>query len=291
MTRLHDKDPSRVALVQGQQVTEGNGINVRRIFPQNGFEILDPFLLLDHLGPAPVPAGDGSKGFPDHPHRGFETVTYVLKGELAHKDSAGHADVIGPGDAQWMTAGGGIVHSEFPGPALVESGGDLHAVQIWVNLAARNKMVPPRYQALKHTQIPRIELPGEAGTATIIGGSLLGEHGPAERLTPVTIAMLEFENDGACLLPLEDQWNTGLYVVDGALAVEGLDHQLITGQMLALGHGHANLALAAGPAGATVLLLTGAPIDESVARAGPFVMNTTAELEQAFDDYRSGKMG
>lgn len=294
MTRTRDQTPSRAAIVQAQDVNEGNGIVVGRVFPQDGFRFMDPFLLLDHLGPAEVPKGS-TTGFPPHPHRGFETITYVLEGELAHKDSEGHEDVIEAGDAQWMTAAGGIIHSEFPGPKLREAGGTMHAVQIWLNLAAMNKMARPRYQALKKEQIPRVELPGGAGTATIIGGKMFDERGPAERLTPATIAVLEIEPDGALLLPIKADWNTALYVIDGQLAVQGLEHQLIARQMLALGHegghGQDHLPIVAGPEGATLLFLSGSPLDEPVVSAGPFVMNTEDEIEQAFADYKAGTLG
>lgn len=283
-------DPHQVHVIPAHPATDGDGVALNRVFPQTGFEMMDPFLLLDHLGPMDIPAG-ATTGFPAHPHRGFETITYVFEGALAHKDSAGHEDVIAPGDAQWMTAAGGIVHSEFPAPDFVKTGGRFHAVQIWLNLPARDKMMPPRYQALKAESLPRMAIAGGAATATVLGGKLYDVVGPADRLTPVTIAIVEVEPNASLLLPIEEGWQCGLYLIDGKATLDGIDHDWQPGEMLALGVGFDFIPLTTGDEGARLLLMAGAPLNESVARAGPFVMNTNEELEQAFADYRAGRMG
>jgi len=283
-------DPHQVHIIPAHPATDGDGVALNRVFPQPGFDLMDPFLLLDHLGPMDL-SPDSTAGFPEHPHRGFETITYVLDGALAHKDSAGNEDVIKAGDAQWMTAASGIVHSEYPAPDFVAKGGTFHALQIWLNLPARDKMMPPRYQALKSDQIPRVAIAGGAATATVLGGRLYDVIGPAACLTPVTIAILEVEPGASLLLPIEDGWQCGLYLFDGDATLDGIDHDWQAGEMVALGVGFDFIPLNAGDQGAKLLLMSGAPLNESVARAGPFVMNTNEELQQAFDDYRAGRLG
>jgi redox-sensitive bicupin YhaK (pirin superfamily) len=281
----------RVArVIEAVSTLEGGGFPVRRPFPTAGFSHFDPFLLIDHLGPVDWPP-DGAIGAPDHPHRGFETVTYVLQGENEHRDSFGNADVLGPGDVQWMTAGGGVIHSEMPTPAFKRNGGRQHGFQIWVNLPAADKMMTPRYQTLRANQIPLASSADGLAHARVIAGEALGVAARID--TRVPIQMLHYTLEpGAHVdqqVPREQQ---GLVYVFGGTAVVG-DREVRTGQAALLSSGDSielgNRADASERV--ELLLLSGKPLNEPVARYGPFVMNTREQIEQAFRDYQSGRFG
>jgi redox-sensitive bicupin YhaK (pirin superfamily) len=219
-------------IVNSIQTLEGGGFLVRRPFPKSSFSDFDPFLLLDEMGPMDVGPGE-AKGAPEHPHRGFETVTYMLSGEMEHKDSAGHAGKLTSGDVQWMTAGAGVIHAEMPSEEFLRTGGRMHGFQLWVNLPRVDKMMKPRYQEIPNNRIPQATSADGLVSVSVIAGEALGAKDGDE---------VRIDNS------------------DGTEELE-------------------------------VLLIGGAPLNEPIARYGPFVMNTEAEIRQAFEDYRLGLLG
>jgi redox-sensitive bicupin YhaK (pirin superfamily) len=268
---------------------EGAGFVVRRPLPAPGLTALDPFLLIDEMGPIEYEPGK-AVGAPDHPHRGFETVTYVLEGEVMHEDSAGHRGTIRPGGVQWMTAGGGIVHSETPTPAVLEKGGKTHGFQIWVNLPARLKMTQPRYQELAAEQIPTAATPDGKAKVKVIAGEALGVRAAIDTHTPIVYQDWSLEPGADVTLPLDSAQRALIYVFQGSARVGDDGKNVEDGQLAVLGAGDA-VRLRSGAEAGRLLLLAGVPLGEPVARYGPFVMNTERELMQAFQDYQSGRMG
>ncbi len=287
------KSRSVARVIDSQRVMEGAGMTVRRSFPTPGLDDIDPFLLLDHLGPVQFAPGQAS-GFPDHPHRGFETVTYVLEGAMEHRDSQGNHGVIGPGDVQWMTAGSGLVHSEMPGAALREKGGRLHGFQLWVNLPRSAKMTPPRYQEIAASRLPVAATPSKDVQVKVIAGESLGRHAAIDTRTPITYLHFTLHAGASVEQPVPAAYNTFAYVIDGQ-GVVGADAAPVREGQLAVFAKDGDSVQLANPAGAAapfnVLLIGGAPLGEPVARYGPFVMNTRAEVYQAFQDFRNGRMG
>lgn len=268
----------------------GDGFPVRTLlaYDQLGQQ-LSPFLLLDHAGPYDFPASEQRRGVGQHPHRGFETVTIVYQGELEHRDSSGGGGTIGPGDVQWMTAGGGILHEEFHTPAFGRSGGTLHMAQLWVNLPARDKMVEPAYQTLLAASIPQVNLPNQAGQLRVIAGQYGGQHGPAHTFSPLDVWDLQLAAGKSFELHLHEQRNTALVVLQGCLRVNG-ETLLTSGQLALLDADGDRLPLEA-EADSLVLLLSGEALGEPIVGHGPFVMNSQAEIIQAMDDYRRGQYG
>ena len=268
----------------------GNGFPVRTLFayPNLG-SVLSPFLLLDYAGPVEFSPTDERRGVGEHPHRGFETVTLVYEGEVEHRDSSGGGGTIGPGDVQWMTAASGIVHDEFHGRDFAQRGGMFEMVQLWVNLPAKDKMVPARYQSLLSRQIPMLSLPGGHGSVRVIAGEFAGVKGPATTFTPMHVWDLRLTSDQRTDLAVPDGYTTALVVLKGAVRVNGSD---------AIEAAEVGLFDRAGKSicidcakDATALLLCGEPIDEPIVGYGPFVMNSPQEIRQAVADYQSGKMG
>ncbi|MDT3778126.1 pirin family protein [Nitrospira sp. MA-1] len=268
----------------------GDGFPVRNIFPsQNLTEEISPFLLLDYAGPASFPPTNQRLGVGEHPHRGFETVTIVYQGKVAHRDSAGNGGTIGPGDVQWMTAASGVVHEELHEQAWAKEGGTLQMIQLWVNLPKSLKMGAPRYQTVLNEDIPQSNLGGQGSVLRVIAGEYEGLKGPAKTFTPVHLYDLRLVAGHLGELSLPVGYNTGLFVLSGKLVLNK-SHEV----------GEAEMALC-DPQGtkvnfeateeARVLVLSGEPIPEPVARMGPFVMNTEEELVQAVNDYRAGRMG
>jgi redox-sensitive bicupin YhaK (pirin superfamily) len=278
---------SRVVTAHSQ--TEGGGFVVRRPLPTPGFPLADPFLLIDEMGPVEYAPGEAI-GAPDHPHRGFETVTYVLEGEMEHEDSAGHRGVLGPGDVQWMTAGAGIIHSEMPTKKVRERGGRAHGFQIWVNLPARLKMMQPRYQELAAAGIPRAATEDGRARVRLIAGEALGARAAIETQTPIIYQDWSLDDGADVTQPLLPAQSALVYVFEGAVRIGDEAREIKSGQLAVLGAGD-GVRLAGAPGGGRLLLLAGVPLGEPVARYGPFVMNTADELETAFRDYRSGRMG
>jgi quercetin 2,3-dioxygenase len=276
-------------IVTAHKQREGGGFIVRRPVPSLGLQLCDPFLLIDEMGPVAYGPGE-AVGAPDHPHRGFETVTYVLDGELEHEDSAGHRGALRAGDVQWMTAGAGIVHSEEPSRALRERGGRVHGFQVWVNLPARLKMTTPRYQEIAAAKIPTGETADGKARVRVIAGEALGARAVIDTHTPIVYQDWSLDAGADVTVPLPRDHQALVYVFQGGARLGG-DGKLVTdGQMAILGPGE-SVQLRGAPGGGRFLLLAGVPLGEPVARYGPFVMNTEDEIEQAVRDYQSGRMG
>lgn len=285
MTAVRVREAEKI--LSSHRQLEGAGFIVRRPLPAPGLTALDPFLLIDELGPIEYKPGE-AVGAPDHPHRGFETVTYVLEGEVLHEDSAGHRGTIKPGGVQWMTAGGGIIHSETPSPATLESGGRAHGFQIWVNLPARLKMTRPRYQELGAEQIPTAASTDGLANVKIIAGEALGVRAAIDTHTPIVYQDWALEPGADVTVSLDAAQRVLVYVFSGSAKVGDQAQNVGEGQLAVLGQGDA-LRLRGSTEKGRLLLLAGVPLGEPVARYGPFVMNTKAEIHQAFQDFQAGK--
>jgi len=278
-------------VVNSIETLEGGGFLVRRPFPTPGFSEFDPFLLLDEMGPMELGPGE-AKGAPDHPHRGFETVTYMLSGELEHKDSRGHAGRLSAGDVQWMTAGAGVVHSEMPSAEFERKGGRMHAFQLWVNLPKRDKMIKPRYQEIPSSQIPQATSSDGLVTVTVIAGEALGRKAVIETRTPIIYLHYRIKTGGSITQRVPHAYNGFAYVMDGEGKFGAEREHAKDGQMVLFAQDGDEVRIEnAADATLEVLLIAGLPLNEPVARYGPFVMNTREEIYQAIEDYRLGKMG
>lgn len=265
----------------------GDGFPVRSLFSyQSHGKALSPFLLLDRAGPSDFAPANSPRGVGQHPHRGFETVTLVYKGEVAHRDSTGQGGTIGPGDVQWMTAAAGIMHDEFHSEAFTQAGGTLDMVQLWVNLPAKHKMSAPGYQAIGSDSIPEHVLADGAGLVRIIAGEWAGVKGPAHTFTPMNLWDMRLNGGASTELPVVDGWNTAIVVLKGSVRVNG--QEAGEAQLVLLDPKGSQLQLEARE-DALVLLLSGEPIDEPIVGYGPFVMNSQAEIVQAIDDFNSGR--
>lgn len=268
----------------------GDGFPVRSLFSYNTLGAsISPFLLLDFAGPHYFEPGATPRGVGSHPHRGFETVTIVYDGEVSHRDSTGNGGTIGPGDVQWMTAASGILHDEFHSTGFTKSGGPFRMIQLWVNLPAKDKMSAPGYQAITSADIPVVCLPGDAGKARIIAGEFQGTKGPAQTFTPINIWDLRLSAGASLTLDLPEGHTSALVVLSGHITVGG-SQQAGEAEMVLLSRDGAGTTIAA-DGDATVLVLTGEPIDEPIAGYGPFVMNSEAEIRQAIEDFNSGQFG
>ncbi len=277
-------------IVNAHRQREGGGFIVRRPFPTMGLDAVDPFLLIDEMGPADYGPGE-AVGAPDHPHRGFETVTYMIEGEFEHEDSAGHRGRLRPGDVQWMTAGAGIIHSEMPSTEIRRDGGRVHGFQIWVNLPAADKMMRPRYQELSSEQIPTAKSEDGLAQAKIVAGEALGVKAAIDTRIPIVFQDWTLEPGADVLVEIPESEQAMVYVFNGTMNAGAKGDEVRDGQLGIFGAGNVVRLANKGAHAARLLLLAGAPINEPVARYGPFVMNTEAELRQAFDDFRSGRMG
>ena len=269
----------------------GNGFPVRSVFDYNGLaRELSPFLLLDYAAPYEFPPGNEKRGVGGHPHKGFETVTVAYQGELEHRDSSGGGGKIGAGDVQWMTAGNGIVHEEFHSQEFARTGGTFQMVQLWVNLRAKDKSAKAGYQTLLKAQIPNVELPQDAGTVRVIAGEYGGRKGTAKTFTPINLWDVKLRAGKSAELPLPDGHTSTFLVLSGQVTVNGERDA-----------GESDLAIfdRAGDGGISVkaktdaklLVMDGEPFAEPVVGHGPFVMNSRAEIQQAFEDYQLGRMG
>ncbi len=281
------RETTRVVTAHRQR--EGAGFVVRRPVPTQGLDTVDPFLLLDEMGPVDYAPGE-AVGAPDHPHRGFETITYMLEGEFEHEDSAGHRGVLRPGDVQWMTAGAGIVHSEVPSRRIREKGGRVHGFQIWVNLPAKLKMTRPRYQEVSAGKIPEAKSEDGRARVRVIAGEALGARAVIDTHIPIVYQDWTIDAAADVTAPLPREQQALAYVFQGAVLVGNEGREVRDGQMALLGEGDA-VRFRGAAAGGRLLLLAGVPIREPVARYGPFVMNTQQELVEAVRDYQSGRMG
>ena len=255
---------------------DGDGVDLRRAFPGKELMDLDPFLLLDHLGPTPFAPGD-ARGFPPHPHRGFETVTYLLDGEMQHRDSWGNHGTIRPGDVQWMTAGSGLVHSEMPGEALVREGGTLHGFQLWVNLPKQDKMSPPRYQDTPAANIPVVGSAGSLVTVKVVAGEALGVKGVIETRIPILYLHVTLGPGARFEQAIPKTHNAFAYVIEGTGEFNSV--QIREQQVVLFDRGGEGVRVTnPGTVRLSFLLLAGEPIGQPVARYGPFVMNSKEEL-------------
>ncbi len=268
----------------------GNGFPVRTMFSHHSHGArISPFLLLDYAGPAEFPPSDQPRGVEEHPHKGFETVTIVYSGEVEHRDSSGGGGVIGPGDVQWMTAASGLVHEEMHGRDFTQRGGVLEMVQLWVNLPAKDKSAQPHYQGITASQIPEVPLPSAAGTVRVIAGAFGRQTGPAKTYTPLNVWDVRLTAGHRAELRVPEGHNTLLFLLSGQVELAGGEMLRDTGLAVFDRQGD-SLTLAA-LQDAKLLLLSGEPIDEPVVAHGPFVMNTEAEIRQAFADFHAGRMG
>ena len=268
----------------------GDGFFVKTVFwPQLDASMLSPFLLLDHAAKKHFDPSQFRRGVGEHPHRGFETVTFAYEGEVEHRDSAGGGGRIGPGDVQWMTAASGVVHEEMQSEAFAERGGDFEMVQLWVNLPAGKKMSAPRYQPLLDRQFPRLDL--GVAEARLVAGELLGETGPAKTHTPMTTFDLRFHASGTAEVELPTGWTTLVFPLEGDVQAGPGREDIPARHFGVFERSDDGVVKLNAEPGTRVLVLAGEPIDEPVVAYGPFVMNTRQEIAQAFRDYQSGKMG
>jgi len=286
-------------VVQAQSVMEGAGVRVRRAFPTQAIDYLDPFLLLDEMGPTDF-RPHTAKGFPDHPHKGFETVTYLLDGGMRHRDSAGNEGVLRPGDVQWMTAGRGIVHSEMPDPEFLKNGGLMHGFQLWVNLPRKDKLVPPRYQDLAADKVPTAQSPDGLVKVKIIAGEALGVVAPIETHTEIMYLHFTLAPGASFVQPVPAGFNTMAYVINGMATFDAGDPGRVRraeGGQLVIFDADDERSPGSVSFNAPVneslelLLIGGRPIKEPIARYGPFVMSTKDEILEAVRQYQDGQLG
>ena len=268
----------------------GDGFPVKSLFSydQRGVQT-SPFLLLDYAGPMQFAPAAQPRGVGEHPHRGFETVTIVYQGEVAHRDSSGNSGVIRPGDVQWMTAASGVLHDEFHSPEFMQRGGALEMVQLWVNLPAEHKMSKPRYQGILDAHIPQVALPAGAGSLRVIAGDYAGAKGPAATFTELNVWDVRVKTGSQVTLRIPANHTAAIAVLRGAVSANGA-RVAKDAELVLFERSGDEIAIAA-QADSTLLVLSGAPIDEPIVGYGPFVMNTRQEIETAMQDFRSGKFG
>ena len=265
-------------IVKGVKTSDGAGVNLRRLIGSSELNMLDPFLLLDEFGSENP--DDYIGGFPPHPHRGFETITYMINGKFRHKDTAGNEGFLTDGSVQWMTAGKGVIHSEMP----EQTEGLIHGFQLWLNLPKKKKMMNPSYHDIPTNDIPKKKISG--GIVKIIAGSFKGVVGPGKPHTPMFYFDILLEKNSEIIFPIHKDWNSFLYVYDGKISCD----KIVKKGSLALLSSDGDFQCKAEET-SKFLLIGGEPLNELVARGGPFVMNTKAEILQAFADYQNGKMG
>jgi quercetin 2,3-dioxygenase len=270
---------------------EGGGFLVHRPFPTPELDHFDPFLLLDEMGPAELAPGE-AKGAPDHPHRGFETVTYLLSGRMEHRDSHGNAGALGPGDVQWMTAGSGVIHSEMPEKDFAARGGRMHGFQLWVNLPRRDKMMRPRYQEVPASRIPSASSPDGRVAVKILAGEAFGVGSVIDTRTPILYLDATLDPAAKFSQPVPPEFNVFAYVVEGKGVFGGDARPAADEDLVLFGKDGDEVEVeASSEEPLRVLLVGGAPLDEPVARYGPFVMNAKSELIQAVEDFQTGRFG
>ena len=272
------------SIVPTHTVLEGGGFKVRR--PAAMGRLMSPFLLLDEMGPVVYAPGEAI-GAPSHPHRGFETVTYLLDGGMKHADSAGNSGDLNPGDVQWMTAGRGVIHSELPQDHMMENGGRMHGFQIWVNLPAKNKMMLPRYQDIPSSDIPETTSDDGLVWAKVVAGKAFDVEAVIDTVIPITMIHLKMKAGATYTHACVHDHNVMLYAFGGSLAVEG--RSLHDGGLGLLSEGD-TVTMVAEEDGAELLILGGPELGEPIARYGPFVMNTRQEIYQAIEDYNNGTL-
>ena len=287
---------SVLKIIKSETTQDGEGVTLNRSFPNSYISEFDPFLLLDEIGPIDIKPGK-QNGFPNHPHRGFETVTYLLEGKFEHKDSQGHAGTIGAGDIQWMTAGSGVIHSEMPEKEFSKYGGKLHGFQLWVNLPKKNKMMKPRYQEIPQSKIPSGTNKDGNVTVKVITGESLGAKAVIDTITPIMYLHFKLEPGASIVQSVSDEYNVFAYVTKGKGVFEQSNNSNKTierGHLIIFAKDGKEVYIQAAKDSKDpfeLLLIGGIPLRESIARSGPFVMNTQQEIYQAIEDYRSGRLG
>lgn len=279
--QIYDPPPTRMV---------GNGFKVHNFFPGlMDMQRMSPFFLLDYNALTAWPPSNIPQGVGVHPHRGIETVTVSYQGKIAHHDSAGNGGVIGEGDLQWMTAGGGILHKEYHEEAFNKHGGDFHMAQIWVNLPQKHKMTQPKYQTLIYGEIPKHSLPDDVGTVEVVAGNYKGTEGIASVFSPMELYNIKLKKGGKTTISLPARYNTGILAVKGSVKINDKASAGVDRFVLFENDGE-NIDLQAED-DAVLLVLSGEPLNESIVAGGPFVMNTREELYQAFEDFEEGKFG
>ena len=289
----NEKELTISQIVSAKTTTEGDGFTVHRPFPNNDLREFDPFLLLDEMGPINLSPGE-AKGASDHPHRGFETVTYVIEGAFEHKDSQGNSGKLFSGDVQWMTAGSGVVHSEMPEKDFAQKGGILHGFQLWVNLPKKDKMIKPRYQDIPSKNIPIAKSSDGKVQVKVIAGQSMGKQAVIETKIPIMYLHFTIQPGGKVIQQIPKNYNTFAYVARGD-GLFGVERKTVNYEEAVFFERDGDQITIETPLDVVVplevILLGGIPINEPVKRYGPFVMNTDEELKQAISDYKSGKMG
>jgi quercetin 2,3-dioxygenase len=287
---------SVLQVIKSETTQDGEGVTLNRSFPNSYISEFDPFLLLDEMGPMDLKPGK-QKGFPNHPHRGFETVTYLLDGKFEHKDSQGHAGTISAGDVQWMTAGSGIIHSGMPEKEFSKNGGKLHGFQLWVNLPKSSKMVKPRYQEIPSSKIPTGTTKDGNVSVKVIADESLGAKAVINTITPIMYLHFKLEPDASIVQSVPDEYNVFAYVIKGKALFEqsNKNNNIVErGNLVIFDKDGKEVYIQAAKDSkdpVELLLIGGIPIREPIARYGPFVMNTQQEIYQAIEDYRSGRLG
>jgi len=280
-------------VITAKTTTEGDGFIVHRPFPNDSIRDFDPFLLLDEMGPINLSPGD-AKGASDHPHRGFETITYVIDGAFEHKDSQGNSGKLFSGDVQWMTAGSGVVHSEMPEKEFTEKGGRLHGFQLWVNLPKKDKMIKPRYQEVQSKDIPLVKSSDGKIQVKVIAGESMGAHAVIDTKIPIMYLRFTIMPGGKLTQLVPQNYNAFAYVIDGE-GLFGIARKIVQKEQAIFferdGDEISISTLVNASVPLDVILLAGVPINEPIKRYGPFVMNTEDELTQAITDYKTDKMG
>jgi quercetin 2,3-dioxygenase len=268
----------------------GDGFRVHTFIPsyELGMERMSPFLMLDYNAKFYFPPTDKPRGVSVHPHKGFETVTIAYKGKIAHHDSAGNSGIIGEGDVQWMTAASGILHKEYHEKEFSKAGGDFQMVQLWVNLPAKDKKSPPKYQEVVNSDMGKFELPNNGGLVEVIAGTYKGVQGKASTFTPVHLQNVKFNAGGKADFSFPSYYNTALVIIEGSVKV---NNSTVAAIHFVLFKNEGEDFTVEATTDAVVLVLSGEPIREPIAAHGPFVMNTRAELVEAFDEFQNGKFG
>ena len=280
-------------VIKSNQTPEGDGFVVHRSFPSGSIRNLDPFLLLDEMGPLDLLPYE-SKGFPEHPHRGFVTVTYMLEGRFEHKDSQGNSGKLGPGDVQWMTAGSGLVHSEMPEKEFSKTGGRLHGFQLWINLKKTDKWIKPDYQDVPSTRIPQVSTPDGKVSARVIAGNYLDAKAVINTLTPILYLHFTLQPGGQVVQSVPENYNAFAYVIGGE-GLFGKDKTAVGEKNLIVFENDGKIISIRESDNAKspldVLLIAGMPLNEPIVQYGPFVMNTREEMDKTLEDFRNGRIG
>ena len=290
--QLAAQAPELVLLPGGQHAEQpGDAIHVSNYFPSatESQKRMSPFFLLDYQKPEAYTPTTRRRGVGTHPHRGFETVTIAYQGAIAHRDSAGNGGVIGPGEVQWMTAGSGILHNEYHDEEFARSGGILHMIQIWVNLPRTHKLATPKYQALTDLSIKTVPLADEGGVVRVISGDYQDVRGPADTFSPAHMLDVRLTPGATVRLPTPKDYNTALLVLGGQVTANG-SKPVAAGELILFRNDGDEVVVEA-QAESIVMFLSGAPIDEPLVHYGPFVMNSVDEINQAIDDFNSGRFG